>query len=254
MKDFDGILNIRTVNAFAVQGQSYARNYAVAESSADFILFCDADDIVSSGWVEAHFRQFNELSADITTGPAYNFIQYSDLDDYILPVEDYEGMQILENESKRYFPIIGCNFGIRKEKFILSGGFDESLLGGGEDIDLGIRVQKLGVKVSKARNAFIFKKERGNLKSIAKQNFYYGKRNVLLVDRYGKSAPVSYSLKYSLIHIFKDSLDLCLSGNDILRQRDKVFRISGNLGAVAGFLQYKILKRIPQFKLRFVES
>lgn len=246
VKSFDDVLNIRTVKASAVQGQSYARNYAVSESNAEFILFCDADDLVSPNWVNSHCRQFEELKADITTGPAYDFYSYDDLDNYNIAVDsDASAGDIVIPDGKKLIPVIGCNFGVKRAKFVAVGGFDQSMRGGGEDIDLGIRIQLSGAVVSSSRSAYIFKKERSSMKSIAKQSFYYNKQNVLLVDRYGEMSPVSYSLRYSVSHIIKDIVALLLHDFYSRAKRGRVYQIGGNFGTVDGYVEYKIFKKSP---------
>ena len=47
-------LPVRVVDASHRRGAAAARNQAVAHAAGDGLLFCDADDAVADGWLEAH--------------------------------------------------------------------------------------------------------------------------------------------------------------------------------------------------------
>ena len=44
---------LRVVDASARRGAAYARNQGARHAAGDILAFCDADDIVSPGWLEA---------------------------------------------------------------------------------------------------------------------------------------------------------------------------------------------------------
>lgn len=51
---------LRLVDASARRGPSAARNIAVAQARSEALAFCDADDMVADGWVEAVHRALSE--------------------------------------------------------------------------------------------------------------------------------------------------------------------------------------------------
>ncbi len=50
---FDPTLDVRIVDASQTRGSAHARNVGVRNATGDLLLFCDADDIVRSGWIDA---------------------------------------------------------------------------------------------------------------------------------------------------------------------------------------------------------
>ena len=44
---------LRLIDASERKGLNHARNVGVEHASGDFIVFCDGDDVVSPGWLEA---------------------------------------------------------------------------------------------------------------------------------------------------------------------------------------------------------
>lgn len=49
----DRLPSLKVVEAAGRKGAGYARNAGVAAASGDLLLFCDADDVVAPGWIEA---------------------------------------------------------------------------------------------------------------------------------------------------------------------------------------------------------
>ena len=57
----------RVVDASARRGPAFARNVGAESGSGDFLAFCDADDVVSPGWLTALVAA--AADADLVTGP-----------------------------------------------------------------------------------------------------------------------------------------------------------------------------------------
>lgn len=72
-------LNARVVPAYEKPGAAFARNRGVEASKGAVLLFCDADDMVCSHWIEAHAHA---LEADeLTAGPTAILRDGSRVDD-----------------------------------------------------------------------------------------------------------------------------------------------------------------------------
>ena len=52
--------NLQVVDASNRKGAGYARNLGVSKARGDTILFCDADDEVAPGWLEAMARALSQ--------------------------------------------------------------------------------------------------------------------------------------------------------------------------------------------------
>lgn len=59
---------VRVVDASAVPGSAHARNAAVATIGSDIVAFCDADDVVASGWAAALVEALATTDADLVGG------------------------------------------------------------------------------------------------------------------------------------------------------------------------------------------
>lgn len=67
VEPFKQKLNVRVINASAKKGQSFARNLAVWEAPTNFILSCDADDIVGEHWVNRIYQHISTSDCQVAT-------------------------------------------------------------------------------------------------------------------------------------------------------------------------------------------
>lgn len=118
-------------------GAGYARNVGVAETDADLVLFCDADDVVGPGWIQAHL---STLTANhVSVGVVRTW-------DGELPAS-FEGSWPEGVPSfGKYRRVTSCNLGLRRSALVSVAGFDERFLTG-QDVELGIRLQDAGYAV-----------------------------------------------------------------------------------------------------------
>lgn len=137
------------------QGRGAARARGFMEAKGGIILSADADTIFYSGWVE---KLTNAIKEDIVavstsckiidstplTNAFFNFIQ---------PI-----LMVLYRIFFGHFWLSGFSFGISKEIYQKSGGFDSNLQSQ-EDLDLSFRVAKLG-KIKFINKPVIFSSRR----------------------------------------------------------------------------------------------
>lgn len=133
------------------QGRGAARARGFAQAQGEIILSADADTIFYKGWVET---LTNAIKGDVIavttsckivdsnslTNVLFNFLQ---------PI-----FMVLYRIFFGHFWLSGFSFGILKEVYQKSGGFDPNL-DGQEDIELGFKVSKLG-KIKFINNPVIF--------------------------------------------------------------------------------------------------
>lgn len=174
-KSFSDSLDIRIVDASASRGPAFARNRAVEEVRSEKILFCDADDMVSERWVEAHVAMLEEYP--LVTGP-------------ILYVSDTSPAELdrwraarIPTGPRLYLakaPFAGSgNLSVRREAFRSLGGFDLELQTG-EDAHFTIQAQFSGLSLAWAQEATIYHVRRDTLKKALRQYFVYGLHNALV--------------------------------------------------------------------------
>ena len=132
------------------RGPAAARNLGLKLARADLIVFIDSDIVVNEEFLEAHLKAHTEPHY-IGHGPV---IHTDNLD-------DPTSASFKVTDISRAFFATG-NASIRKEHLFAAGLFDESFVEyGWEDLELGIRLRRLGlkaVKVPKARGYHYKKK------------------------------------------------------------------------------------------------
>ncbi|MDD1651290.1 MAG: glycosyltransferase family 2 protein [Methylococcaceae bacterium] len=169
--------NLRMIDASGGRGVSYARNRGAEAATGEFLLFCDADDVVAPGWLEAMARAFAHY--DLLTGVA----EYDKLN--VNP-----GVRQEPRTSARvwdFLPLmphaIGCNMGIRKSLHEAIGGCDETLFAM-DDVDYSWRAQLAGAELHFVADAVVHYRVRNSLWVAFKQFMRYGEYAVLLYKKF----------------------------------------------------------------------
>lgn len=109
-----------------------ARNRGVEAATGEYLLFCDDDVEVPSGWIAAHDAAHRGAGECVVNGP-------------ILNVPSYESRPrpSVANYSRAF--LCTCNASLSKRVFLAAGGFDEAFdLYGWEDTELGLRLRRSG--------------------------------------------------------------------------------------------------------------
>ena len=172
--------NLRTVDGSERQGQPYASNVGVQQALGESIAFCDADDVVAPGWVEA---MGNALAVHDFVAARMETQKLNEA--WVLESRgrpQHEGLQIYHYPP--YLPHAGGGtLGCKRSLFLASGGFDESLpiL---HDTDFCWRLQRSGVQLHFVPEAVIHIRFRPSLSAIYRQAKGYGYYNVILYKRY----------------------------------------------------------------------
>jgi len=175
---WEGGLPIRFVDASQRRGVAHARNVGISAAHGDYILICDADDVVSSTWMEHMVDALHEH--DIVTGRGDRT--------RLNPPELYEWMGDVDQTDaetnygyRRY--AAGGNLGVRREVAIALAGFDETLLRG-EDMDWSWRAQYAGYDVHFERDAVVHYRHSPNPYRVARTWFRSGTTEPLLYRRH----------------------------------------------------------------------
>lgn len=162
------------VDASTVRGAPAARNAGVAASRGELLLFCDSDDVVLEGWIEACATALR--SADLGAG-------YFDF--HLLNGK----MRASQGRSAGVTPLgfmpsgLGANLSVRRSAFEAIGGFDEALVLG-DDTDLCWRLQLAGYRFTTIPDALVAKRARTTVKGIYRQTRSYGLAGPVLYRRY----------------------------------------------------------------------
>lgn len=166
-RSYEGKLPIRVVDASVQQGYSVAANTGAWAAEGDFLAFCDADDVVVSGWLTAWAEA--APSADmfggwcntepLNEGPAKMWRPSPPPDTLLDPL----GFGSL---------VPSGNMGVWTSHFRALGGFREDL-GSVQDMDFSLRGHLGGYRVAFVPEAEIHYRYRDDLWSFTRQMYEY---------------------------------------------------------------------------------
>lgn len=149
---------VRVHDASAVRGPSYARNAGWRLASAERILFCDSDDVVSPRWAASLTEALDD--ADVVGGE-YDYMRLNHG-----PIATWgQNMQGLPIKFGHLPFAPSGNLGARRAALDLLEGFDESLERC-EDVDFSWRAAYAGLTVGFAAGALLHVRRRITLRDL----------------------------------------------------------------------------------------
>ncbi|NBD15226.1 MAG: glycosyltransferase [Cyanobacteria bacterium] len=128
----------------AHQGPAIARNLGIKKAKGDFIIFIDSDLVVTENFIQAHANCLNQSDeSSFTYGRVINTANFDHPTAEPYKITDF---------SAAYFAT--GNVAIHRQWLEQAGLFDPQFqLYGWEDLELGVRLKKLGLKLVKCPEA-----------------------------------------------------------------------------------------------------
>jgi GT2 family glycosyltransferase len=171
---------LRVVDSREAVGKAGALATAARSARGQFLLFCDADDIVADDWVE-------RMKVALDRWPAVG--GYLDEESLNPPAVLAWRPRSTPGELPCPFGLlpapIGANCGVRREAYEAVGGFDLSFRGAAaEETDLFWRLQLAGYQLGYAPDAVVAYRHRPGLRPLLRQWRGYGRGRAHLVARY----------------------------------------------------------------------
>jgi len=192
---------MRVVDARAVRGINHARNCGIkaASDSVDLFLFCDADDVVHDGWLDAYWRSYR-AGAQLLGGPLRRVTPDGTLLGWQHELNDWLGFLAWPT---------GANCGITRAVVNQCGYWDESYRGGGDETDVFWTAQLAGFELCLVPDAAVDYVQRATLGSAFRQGRGFGYGHVKLFRRFaarGMPRPKPWATPYQLVRHVRDLL------------------------------------------------
>jgi GT2 family glycosyltransferase len=228
--------NLRLVDAFERQGAAYAMNTGVRAARAAALAFCDADDVVGTGWVAAMGRGLTRHQ--FVSGPLENRrLNSSALTRYRYNPQS-SGVQ--QYAYPPFLPHAGAgNMGVRREVYEAVGGFDESLPAL-FDTDFCWKVQLHGVPLVALADAVLHVRHRERVRQLLRQARTYAEYDVLLYKRYRNRGMPKLPLRPGI----SAWVDLIRHVPDVARGETRgryLWDLGWRSGRLYGSIKYRVL-------------
>lgn len=247
-----GATRVRVVRAELRAGAAYARNVGVTHAKNDRLVFCDADDCVSEHWLRDASELFEQ--ADVFSGSAIPVSEeiFAGGHDVVRAAfdEGEAGRATLEEQAYQPIPILmGGNFGITRTLYLKIGGFDESLVSGGEDNDIALRIRQTGLPILGSGAMRLGYRIRGAESGLARAQRRAATAHVLLCVRAGLLSQSQYIGRARLLLLSAKfplaTIRSVVTGNFFRDRADLAVRGAAVAGFWHGILQYVVLRRAP---------
>lgn len=169
---------VRLVDASSRLGPSYARNEGARRSTGSLIAYCDADDVVAPGW----------LDALVSAAEAGEYIGGRLDHDRLNPPEirrwRSSGAMTELPTTLRFLPYaFSANCAVHRRVWDEVGGWDEGMVYG-EDVDFAWRIQLAGHRLVFAPDAVVYYRHRDSVGGVFRQASAYGQGDVAIFAGY----------------------------------------------------------------------
>ncbi len=168
------IPGLRVIDASMARNVGGVRNCAAAAAQGSFLAFCDADDTVDPGWLDALVGAADERDVLVrgVVRPEAAIGEHEPA-----PPEEL-------STYAAFLPFADtCSMGITARAFQATGGFDNSLRRS-SDVDFSWRALHRGVPLVAAPGAIAYKSMPATIRGRAKQTFSWGQAQPALYRRH----------------------------------------------------------------------
>jgi glycosyltransferase involved in cell wall biosynthesis len=169
-----GLPGLRIADATAKRGLSHARNVGAVAARGDFLTYCDADDVVSTGWLEAMAAAATD--SDLVGGRN----EWEALNDpTVIAWRASRPMTELMRDHDFLRYASGGNLGVWTA-VAREIGWDERFVFGSSDHVFAWRAQLAGYHLSFAPDALVHLRFRNSVAATARQFYRYGRSGAQL--------------------------------------------------------------------------
>lgn len=167
-------------------GMGYARQLGICHAQGSYLVFTDADCVVSEGWLRNLLSPFSEPDVGVVGGPicksrAVTFTEKHQRD---LVIGGQHALQYLPPIYSRPY-VVTANAAYKAAAVEAAGGIDPIFFSGG-DVDLAWRIGDLGYDLVIAQEALVYHACRDTARAIFRQFHRYSMGHALLFRKFKK--------------------------------------------------------------------
>lgn len=231
------IPNLRVVDASQRKGQPHALNTGAASATGDSVVFCDADDEIAPGWIEA-------MGNALLDHPFVACrVDFTKLNEHWVQNVFQDHPQIRGLQKAWYPPYLphagGGTIGVRKRLWESVGGFDDALpyL---HDTDFCFKVQLKGVPVHFVPEAVLHIRCRATVTGLFRQAQRWAEYSVLVYKKY-RPLDVNDSWRWKVF--LRQCKRLLYSARAIHSQRGRaqwLWQCGWQIGRLIGSLKHHV--------------
>lgn len=231
----DQIPRLSVVDAADRPGASHARNVGCRSTGGELMLFCDADDVVDSGWIAA-------MVAGLRHHPMVGGrIDRTLLNDPVsIAARPGTTTSLLDSFGFLPYPLT-ANCGMRREIWTDLDGFDARYHRGSDDVAFFWRAQLAGYEVGFVPDAVVHYRLRGNIPDMARQYYTYGRTHTMLYRDFAAAGMP----RLALTELCREWAWLIRHVPDLYRSRAQravwMTRLAMRAGRIAGSIHHRVV-------------
>lgn len=180
VEDFRDRLNLHYAPT-GNHGQGFSRNHGMAQAQGDYFIILDSDIIIPPQYLETIHHHLESDYLDAFGGPDRAHASFTPVQKAVdFALTSYlttGGTRGNKRQAATYQPR-SFNMGFSRAVYEATQGF--ALPNCGEDIELSIRIQKLGYRTGLIPGAYVYHKRKDALKGFFQQMVWFGKSRINL--------------------------------------------------------------------------
>lgn len=185
--EFDDRLNVRYAPT-GNHGQGFSRNHGMQQAKGDYFVILDSDIIIPPHYLAAVHQRLQTDYLDAFGGPDRaheSFTPVQKAADFALTSYLTTGGTRGRKQHTGTYQPRSFNMGFSRAVYEATQGF--ALPRCGEDLELSIRIQKLGFRSGLISDAYVYHKRKDSLKGFWEQMVWFGKSRINLLRIYPDS-------------------------------------------------------------------
>lgn len=217
------------------RGANASRNVGAAAAVGEYLLFCDADDVVDAGWVEAMISALREGHPAV--GGRIDDDALNERGDDRRITRHPPGVPVTAGFLPR---AITANLAVTKHAWASVGGFNEEYDYGSTDTEFCWRLQLAGFPLSYDERAVVAYRHRGTLLEVARKHYRTGLARARLYRDYRSSGMPQPRLAGAFVRWARLVFEMAFALVSVRRRWTWVAQAAGAVGRLVGSARFGV--------------